>query len=90
MMLKAEQLLNLIDDVKPGKFITWPIYTGDDIEDAKTVESYVNGFFMTGVLMPIPIANLGLDIISVNVEYDDLKNLHIITIEGRVCKFKED
>lgn len=89
-MLKAEQLLNLIDDVKPGKFITWPIYTGDDIEDAKTVESYVTGFLMTGVPMPIPVVKLGIDIISVDVQYNDRTNMHTITIEGEVCKFKED
>lgn len=89
-MLKAEQLLNLIDNVKPGAYVTWPIYTGKRIEDAKTVENYVEGFFKTGELIPIPVIKLGVNIISVDVKYDDFRNIHEIIIFGEVCKFKED
>ncbi len=85
-MLKAEMLLNLISDINPGKYITWPIYDGDNILDAKTVEDYVTTFFKTGSIMPIPILNLGLNIYVVQKEYDDEHHTYRVVIEGFVTK----
>jgi hypothetical protein len=85
-MLKAESLLSLISDVKPGKYITWPIYDGNEVLDAKTVEDYVTVFFKTGSIMPIPVLNLGLDIHAMATDYDDDHNRYKITIEGFVTK----
>ena len=89
-MLKAEMLLNLISDIKPGKQITWPVYDGNNILEAKTVENYVTTFFQTGSKMPIPVLNLGLDIHSVETEYDDGVHTYRVVIEGFVTKLKSE
>lgn len=90
-MLKAEALLKFVSDVKPGKYITWPVYDGEDILEAKEIEEYLNTFFKTGIHMPFPPPyNLCLDIYSVEVVYDDVKHTHKIIIEGFVMKRKEN
>jgi len=89
-MLKAEALLNALSNIMPGKSITWPVYAGDDVSDAKIVENYVTGFFKTGSLMPIPVLNLGLDIHSVKTEYNDYFHTYLIVIEGVVIKLEGD
>lgn len=81
-MLKAEVLLKFISDIKPGQYISWPIYVGDDIQEAKSLENYVTPFFKTGSKMPIPVFNLGLDIHSVESEYDDKHHAYRVTVEG--------
>jgi hypothetical protein len=67
--LKAEALSNLLDNLKPGKAISWPIYEGNNILDARKMENHVTPFFRTGMPMPIPIPvpNLGLDIHSIEM-----------------------
>ena len=87
---KAESLLAVIADITPGKYISWPVYDGKDPLDAKTVQDYVTAFFRTATLMPIPLVKLGLDIHSVQTEYDDQKHHYLITLEGTVRKFKEE
>ena len=86
-MTKAEALLSHIESVKVNSPITWKIYEGNDPLDAKTVQSYVEGFFQTANLMPIPVVNLGLDILSVETEFDDQAHTYSITVEGMVRKF---
>ena len=86
-MTKAEDLLSHIESVKVNSAITWKIYEGNDPLDAKTVQSYVEGFFYTANLMPIPVVNLGLDILSVETEFDDQAHTYSITVEGMVRKF---
>jgi len=85
-MLKAESIFNLFSELKPGQYITWPVYDGTDILEAKSMEEYVNTFFKTGTLMPIPVLNLGLDIYSVQAEYDDGHATHKVVIEGFITK----
>lgn len=87
-MLKAEFLLNVLSDLKPGKGIKWPVYNGYDISEAKTVEDHVNVFFKTGNIMPIPVTNLGLNISSVQTEFDDYNNSYRVIIEGIVTRFE--
>jgi hypothetical protein len=88
-MSKAEKLLNLIEDVTPGKYVTWPAYDGTDILDAKTVEDYVTPFFKTGSLMPIPILNLGLNVYIVQTEYNDDLQTYKVIVEGVIMKLKK-
>ena len=87
-MLKASSILDVVSNIKPGKHITWPVYDGDDILDAKSMEDYVTMFFKTGDIMPIPIFNLGLNIHSVQTEYNDELHTHKVIIEGLVVKPK--
>ena len=89
-MAKAESLLATISNLKPRQVISWPVYNGSDPIEAKTVQSYVEGFFHTANLMPIPVVNLGLDILSVETEFDDQKHNYFILLEGTVRKFKEE
>ena len=88
---KAEKLLAVIDNLKPGQNIVWPVYDGADITDAKTVENYVTAFFRSGDLMPIPKVKLGLNVRSVQTEHyeSNLIDRYSVTIEGLVTKFKE-
>lgn len=88
-MTKAEALLSHIESVKVNSPITWKIYEGADPLDAKTVQNYVEGFFHTANLMPIPVVNLGLDILSVETEFDDQKHTYLIVLEGVVREFLE-
>jgi hypothetical protein len=88
--LKAEELLTAIENVVPGKSISWPVYDGKNIKDAKTVQDYVVVFFKTGMLMPIPVFDVGLDIQSVQTEYDDDKHTYLVVIEGIVTNFKKE
>jgi len=99
-MLKAESILKddipickelstLASKLKPGQYITWPVYYGDDILDAKKIEDYVNGFFKTGTIIPIPVLNLGLNVYAVQAEYDDGHSTHKVVIEGFITKIKE-
>lgn len=87
-MLKSSVLLNTIQNLKPGEHITWPVYDGDDIQDAKILENYVTTFFKTGDIMPIPVFNLGLNIHSIQTEYDDGHHTYKVIIEGLVVKPK--
>ena len=87
MELKAENLLAAISNLKPRQAISWPVYNGTDPLEAKTVQSYVEAFFRTATLMPIPLAKLGLDIHSVETEFDDQAHTYSITVEGMVRKF---
>lgn len=98
-MLKAESILkdgipickelsNIISELKPGQCITWPVYDGDDVLAAKKVESYVTAFFKTGEVMPIPILTLGLNIHTVQTEYDDERHIYKVIIEGFLIKPK--
>ena len=87
MELKAENLLAAISNLKPRQAISWPVYNGTDPLEAKTVQSYVEAFFRTATLMPMPIAKLGLDIHSVQTEYDDQKHTYLIVLEGVVREF---
>lgn len=86
-MTKAEELLSHIESVKVNSAITWKIYEGNDPLDAKTVQSYVEGFFHTANLMPLPMVHLGLDILSVETKFDDQAHIYSITVEGMVRKF---
>jgi hypothetical protein len=90
--LKAEALSNLLDNLKPGKAISWPIYEGNNILDARKMENHVTPFFRTGMPMPIPIPvpNLGLDIHSIETGYDDKIGRHKVIIEGIVVKMKKE
>ena len=90
MELKAETLLTAISNLKPRQAISWPVYNGADPLEAKTVQSYVEAFFRTATLMPIPIVKLGLDIHSVQTEYDDQKHHYLIILEGVVREFLEE
>lgn len=90
MELKAESLLAAISNLKLLQTISWPVYNGTDPLEANTVQSYVEAFFRTATLMPIPLAKLGLDIHSVQTEYDDKKHHYLIILEGTVRKFKEE
>lgn len=87
---KAEALLSTIENVVPGTSISWKVYDGKNAKDAKTVENYVTVFFKTGNLMPIPVLDLGLDIHSVQTEYDDGKHTYVVQIEGIVNNFKKE
>lgn len=89
-MTKAEALLSHIEGVKVNSAIAWKIYEGNDPLDAKTVQSYVEGFFHTANLMPIPVVNLGLDILSVETAFDDQKHTYLIMLEGVVREFLEE
>lgn len=89
MNLKAEALLETMENVKPGKYISWPVYDGDNIVDAKSVEDYVTVFFKTGDVMPIPFPGLGLNIQSVQTEYAGDEGHHKVVIEALVVKLKE-
>lgn len=90
MELKAENLLTAISNLKPRQAISWPVYNGMDPLEAKTVQSYVEAFFRTATLMPIPLVKLGLDIHSVQTEYDDKKHTYLIVLEGVVREFLEE
>jgi hypothetical protein len=87
--IKAKVLMDAISNIKPGKTISWTIYRGNDIEEVEALKNYVTAFFKTGTLMPIPVVKLGLDIRSVQTEYDDNDHSHLIIIEGVVQKLPE-
>ena len=87
-MLKAETLLSIVSNIVPGKHIIWPVYDGEDILDAKMIEEYVTSYFRTGNIMPIPNMNLGLNIDSVEIEYDGAHSNHRIVIKGLVVPKK--
>jgi hypothetical protein len=93
-MLKAPiclELQKVISEIKPGKSITWPVYNGKDVLDAKTVEDYVTVFFKTGDLMPIPVVkDLGLNIHGVTIDHDDDNHNYLVTIEGVVMKLDKE
>lgn len=72
--------------LKPGEGVEWTVYDGDNILDAKSIEDYVNGFFRSGNMMPIPGFNFKLDIHSVQTEYEDENGIHRVVIEGIVRK----
>lgn len=94
IMLKAETISNILAEIKPRKAITWPVYNGDNILEAKEIEEYVSTFFRTGTILPIPFpvpsnnVNLGLNIYSVEVSYDDEHHTHKIVLEGVIVKMK--
>lgn len=94
-MSKAESLLKVISDVTPRKHITWPVYEGNDILEAKTVEDYVTTFFKTGEYMPFPppiSEKICLNVMAVQTEYTynaKKKNVkHRVIIKGLVMKKK--
>jgi len=88
---KAESLLAAISNLVPGKSIMWPVYDGKDLLEAKTVQDYVEIFFRTGNLMPVHVVpNLGLNILSVQTEYDDQNHHHRIILEGIVTILKKE
>ena len=88
-MLKAEALLNVINEIKPGNAIHWPVYNGNDILEAKSIEDYVTVFFKNGDLMPIPNMIFGLNVFSVETCFDDSNNTYKVVIEGIVTEWKQ-
>ena len=92
-MLKAETLLNAVkikdyisSNITSGTYIVWPLYNGKNILTARKIENYVTTFFKSGTKMPIPSLDLGLDIESIETEYDDKHNNHCVVIKGFVVK----
>lgn len=86
---KADQILVTIEEtIKIGRKISWVIYRGSSVVEAKSIENYINGFFKTGNLMPIHFKDFGLDILTVNVEYDNIEKTTIISVEGIVQRLK--
>jgi len=83
-MLISASILDPTSNLNHRKYIVWSVYNGDDILDAKSVADYVTTFFKTGEVMPIPIFNLGLNIHSVQTEYNDELGVHKVIIEGIV------
>ncbi len=96
-MIKAEKLLNHLDLLKPGSNITFTLYRGYDILQARLLENQIISFMKTGELLPfhrykpIPAAeNLGLDILSYELAYDDDTHEHTLTVDGTLKKLKEE
>ncbi len=94
---KAEKLLQALDvtnAIVPEQAITWKVYEGDSLVDSKTIYDYAIAFHKTGELMPIPKANLGLDIYTLTyITYDETEDTeqkqYEVKIEGIVRKFKD-
>lgn len=95
-MIKAEKLLEHLDLIKPGSNITFTLYRGYDILQAKLLENQIISFMKSGELLPfhrykpIPAAeNLGLDILSYELVYNDDTREHMLTVNGTLKKLKE-
>ena len=95
-MIRAEKLLEHLDLLKPGSNITFTLYRGYDILQAKLLENQIISFMKSGELLPfhryetIPAAeNLGLDILSYELAYDDDTREHTLTVDGTLKKLKE-
>lgn len=86
--IKAMQVLSQAEVLKKGQGVSWTIYDGEDILDARAVENYVNSFFKTGCPMPIPVpapyASRRIDILSVETTYNDSNKSHKVVIEGEI------
>lgn len=88
-MIKAEKVLASIKLLRPGSGITWTIYEGNNILKAIDIENYVKSLFKSGSLFTIlSYPNKGIEILSFETEYDDIKNVHKLSIEGIVQEIK--
>ena len=87
---RAEKILELVEQIKPGKAFSMTMYDGDNVLDAQNVESRMKTLCKTGELMPIPLTpKLGLDISFVQLENDTSTDTYKVIIEGVVTKMKE-
>lgn len=88
--MKAEKILNTLKGIKIGQGISWCLYSGDDAQAVEVVKNHINGFFYGGVPFPIKeLKGLGIDIITVTVSVDPVKNEYNVSIEGLVVAINQ-
>lgn len=82
--IKAMKVMAAKDLMYHGSAIVWPVYDGDNAIEAKQMHDYIQGFFVSGELMPVPGYTLRLNVLSLETEYDEITKRHKVVAEGEL------